>query len=86
MIEVQLALEGMAVGFDEYRQLCRVLAERDNPEATLVAWADRDRGLHSPACVQCEIGGEPGWEVYGRNHGGRLRFSVNNGAYVFVYS
>lgn len=86
MIDVRLDLQGLAAGFAEYQHLCRLLAARDNPDTTLVAWMDRRRDLHSPACVRCQIGDEPGWEVYGRNHGGRLRFSVNDGQYVFIFS
>lgn len=86
MIDVRLDLQGLAVGFEEYRQLTRLLAGKDNPDTMLVAWGDRERALHSPSYVRCEIHEEPGWEVYGRNHGGRLRFSVNGDAYVFIYS
>jgi hypothetical protein len=86
MTDVRLDLRGFAAGFDDYRQLTRLLAERDNPDTTLVAWADRARAAFSPSCVRCRIGDEPGWEVYGRNHGGRLRFSVNSDEYIFIYS
>ncbi|MHB1348833.1 MAG: AF1514 family protein [Desulfobulbaceae bacterium] len=86
MIDVRLDLLGLAADFDDYRQLTRLLAEKDNPDTSLVAWADRGRATFSPSCVRCQIGEEPGWEVYGRNHGGRLRFSVNSDAYVFIYS
>ncbi|MGE4559854.1 MAG: AF1514 family protein [Desulfobulbus sp.] len=30
--------------------------------------------------------GEPGWEVYGRNHGGRLRIAFNQETIVLIYS
>ena len=86
MINVRLDLQGLAAGFNEYRELTRLLAAGDNPDTTLVAWADRGRAIFSPSCVRCQIGDEPGWEVYGRNHGGRLRFSVNSDEYVFIYS
>ncbi|RJX18778.1 MAG: hypothetical protein C4563_09085 [Desulfobulbus sp.] len=86
MIDVRLDMLGLAADFDDYRQLTRLLAEKDNPDTSLVAWADRGRATFSPSCVRCQIGEEPGWEVYGRNHGGRLRFSVNSDAYVFIYS
>jgi hypothetical protein len=86
MIDVHLDLRGLVAGFDEYCQLTRLLAARDNPDSTLVAWADRGRDTFSPSSVRCRFGDEPGWEVYGRNHGGRLRFSVNSDEYVFIYS
>lgn len=86
MIDVRLDLQGLAAGFDEYRRLTGLLAARDNPDTTLVAWADRGRAIFSPSSIRCRIGDEPGWEAYGRNHDGRLRFSVNSDEYVFIYT
>ncbi|MHB1016157.1 MAG: AF1514 family protein, partial [Desulfurivibrionaceae bacterium] len=51
-----------------------------------LAWYDAHREAHSPGCVQCEIKGRPGWEVYGENHGGRLKIIFNQGEYVFIQS
>jgi len=86
MILVTVTLEGMEQDFDACREFTRLLARRDNPETMLVAWSDRIKNTHSPCCVKCTIGDEPGWEVYGRNHGGRLRFSFNNDTLVFIYT
>jgi hypothetical protein len=86
MIHVTMTIEGMEADFDACRQFTRILAGKENPETMLVAWSDRKQSTHSPCCLKCTIGNEPGWEVYGRNHGGRLRFSINRDKYVFIYS
>ena len=86
MEEVGLTVTGVDLDFDTARALALALASRDNPETMLVAWCDRDKGVHSPSCVKCEINELPGWEVYGRNHGGRLRIAVNDGAFVFIHT
>ncbi len=86
MQAVEIQVSGYTVDFDQAREMARLLAERDNEFATLVAWNDREKNVHSPQCLKCEIKGDPGWEVYGRNHQGRLRISVNSDTFVFIYS
>jgi len=58
MTDVRIDLQGIAAGFDEYRQFTRLLAERDNPDATLVAWADRARAAFSSSLTLCRHPGE----------------------------
>lgn len=86
MQPVIVELSGYEVDFEQARQMAELLALRDNEFATLVSWNDRAKGVHSPQCLKCEIKGDPGWEVYGRNHEGRLRISFNDDAFVFIYS
>ncbi len=86
MEEVTVTVTGVPLAFESARAIARLLAARDEPETMLVAWCDREQGKHSPSCVKCEIHGAPGWEVYGRNHGGRLRIALNNGAFVFIHT
>ncbi|BCO09023.1 hypothetical protein GF1_13990 [Desulfolithobacter dissulfuricans] len=86
MERVDITINGYAMDFDTARQIAALLASRDNEYTTLVAWNDRERNIHSPQCLKCEIKGEPGWEVYGRNHDGRLRISFNDDLFVFIYS
>lgn len=86
MQNVRITVEGISQDFETVRKMADVLAEQGNAFATLVSWNDRDRNIHSPQCLKCEIKGEPGWEVYGRNHEGRLRVSVNDDQFVLIYS
>jgi hypothetical protein len=86
MQRVEIQINGYEISFDQAREIARLLAEEDNDMATLVAWNDRERNIHSPQSLHCEIKGDPGWEVYGRNHEGRLRISINNDAFVFIYT
>ena len=86
MQRLEITIDGYPVDFELARTIATILAERENAETTLVSWNDRTRNIHSPQCLQCEIKGDPGWEVYGRNHGGRLRISVNRDTFVFIFS
>jgi len=86
MKPIALTLAGQELDFDLGRQLGNAIALAGNEEACLVSWGDNLRHLHSPSNLQCEIRGEPGWEVYGRSHGGRLRISINQDALVLIYS
>ena len=86
MRSLNIEMNGTAPDFESARLRAESLATGENPETMLISWADRRRGVHSPQCLKCEIHGRPGWEVYGENHGGRLRISVNGEQYVFIYS
>jgi len=86
MQRIEIDIRGFEVNFDLAREMARLVAEQENDMATLVSWNDAVRDIHSPQCLQCEIKGDPGWEVYGRNHEGRLRISINNDTFVFIYT
>lgn len=86
MDEVRIAVSGVGLDFATARRMAQAVAEAGNPEAELIAWCDAGQGTHSPSCVKCRIGDKAGWEVYGENHGGRLRVSINDRAYVLIYS
>lgn len=86
MEKIECRFDGYQINFEQAKSVATVLAQRDNEYATLVSWSDRDKGVHSPCCLQCEIKGEPGWEVYGRNHEGRLRISIDEERFVFIFS
>ncbi len=86
MEKVRLGVEGYTLRFMEAKEIAKILAERDNEYSSLVSWCDNERQVHSPQCLKCEIKGEPGWEVFGRNHEGRLRISFNDDQFVFIHS
>lgn len=86
MQKIQITLRGIDPDFATIRKMTDALALMENEYATLVAWNDRKRNIHSPRCLKCEFEDAPGWEVYGRNHNGRLRISVNNDQFVLIYS
>ena len=86
MIRIDINIKGFDPVFDDLREMANILAKRENQETMLVAWSDKKQNKHSPCCIKCQIGDEPGWEVYGRNHEGRLRISFNNDEYVFIYT
>jgi len=86
MEKVQCLFTGFTIDFEQARAVAKILAEPGNEFSTLVSWSDRDKGVHSPRCLQCEIKGEPGWDVYGRNHEGLLRISIDDDRFVFIFS
>lgn len=86
MVSISLHLEGYQVDFSLARKIAETIALQENPETSLVAWCDAEQGMHSPQGVRCEIQGEAGWEVFGRNHGGRLRISFDRDRMVFIHS
>ena len=86
MHSLSITISDYSLDFEQAKQIAELLALRDNEFATLVSWNDREKNIHSPQCLHCEIKGAPGWEVYGRNHEGRLRISINDDAFVFIYS
>jgi len=83
---LNLETNGSGLDFETARRRAAALAADENTETMLISWADRERQIHSPQCLKCEIKGRPGWEVYGENHGGRLRISVDDDRFVFIFS
>ncbi len=85
MLRISISIQGMEVDFDLAGAMAKLAALRQEQDTMLISWNDRCRDIHSPSCLKCEIKGEQGWEVYGRNHNGRLRVSVNDDDFVFIY-
>lgn len=85
MQEIRIEL-GDGAAFNECRDEARRLALQENPEAEIISWKNRENNSQSPCCLNCEFDGVEAWEVYGANHGGRLKIVVNNGLYVFIAS
>ena len=86
MERIECRFAGYVLDFEQAKALAKIIAAPGNEFAALVSWSDRDKVVHSPQCLQCEIKGEPGWEVYGRNHEGRLRISFDDDRFVFIFS
>lgn len=86
MERIECRFSGCVIDFERAKAIARIVAEQGNECATLMSWCDNDKGVHSPHCLQCEIKGEPAWEVYGRNHDGRLRISIDDDRFVFIFS
>lgn len=86
MERIECRFAGVVIDFEQAKAVAKIVAERENEFATLMSWCDRDKRRHSPHCLQCDIKGDPAWEVYGRNHDGRLRISIDNDRFVFIFS
>ena len=86
MQRIDLHLDDEGLNWDQARDAALAIASDDDEMTMLISWFDRARGKFSPSCCKCEIKDTPAWEVYGQNHGGRLRISINDDTYVFIYS
>ena len=86
MQAVTITTEGLSLTWDLARDLALAVARQDNDDPMLMSWYDRQRDKFSPSCCQCDIKEGPAWEIYGKNHGGRYRVSINDDDYVFIYS
>lgn len=86
MKNITIAVDGAELDWDVARDLAFSLANRHNEDPMLMSWFDKTTGKFSPSCCKCEIKDGPAWEIYGKNHGGRYRISVNDDTYVFIYS
>ena len=62
------------------------IARQGNPETMMIARCNRLTNSCSPCALGGDLGGRPGWEVYGETHGGRLKIVVNGGIYTFIFT
>jgi len=72
--------------FDVARSKARQLGLAENPESEIISWHNREADTQSPCCLHCDFGDVPAWEVYGRNHGGRIKVTAGDGRFVFIVS
>ncbi len=86
MQSIALSIDGIELDWDLARDLAFTIASRDDDMVMLMSWFDKDRNKFSPSCCKCDIAEGPAWEIYGKNHNGRLRISINDDDYVFIYS
>ncbi len=86
MQDIFISINGLVLDFDTAHSLTMTLAGKDNHETMLVAWFDKKMSRHSPTNVECSPRGLPGWEEYGINHSGKMKFIINNEEYVFIYT
>lgn len=86
MQEIKISVVGKEISQAEAQGLGQVIAQTDNPETMAISRYNRLANSCSPCCLGGHLGNKPGWEVYGENHGGRLRISINDGDYIFIFS
>jgi len=86
MLDVEIRISGYELDQAEAQKMAEQIAIHDNPEAICVARYNRLANACSPCCLKSSLGDKPGWEVYGENHGGRLKITFNEGDYVFIFS
>ncbi len=86
MESIAITVDGAGLDWNLARSLAYAIANRHDEDPMLMAWFDKITGKFSPSCCKCDIADGPAWEIYGKNHGGRFRISVNDDTYVFIYS
>ena len=86
MQNINIHVSGESLSQQQAQQIGQLIAERDNPDTMVVSRFNRKANACSPCCLKGAIGTRPGWEIYGENHGGRLKITINDGDYVFIFS
>lgn len=86
MKEIKIDISGCKITQKQAQGMAQLIAEQDNPETMAVSRFNRPANACSPCCLKGAMGGKPGWEVYGENHGGRLKITVNDGEFVFIFN
>ena len=86
MKEIKIDISGCEINQKQAQNIAQLVAERDNPETMAVSRFNRPANACSPCCLKEKMGSKPGWEIYGENHGGRLKIIVNDGEFVFIFS
>ena len=86
MENISISTDGVGLDWDLARDLAYAIANRNDEDPMLVSWFDKTTGKFSPSCCKCEIKDGAAWEIYGKNHGGRMRININDDTYVFIYS
>lgn len=86
MLEIKIWISGCPVGQPQAQEISRLLAAEGNRETICLARYNREADACSPCCLKGKLGAKPGWEIYGEKHGGRLKISVNDGNYIFIFS
>ena len=83
---ISINISGENLSQKQAQKIGQLLAEKNNPDTVVISRFNRIANACSPCCLKGEIGNRPGWEIYGENHGGRLKISINDGDYVFIFS
>ena len=86
MREIELTLTGCELDWELAAGISTMIATRQNSETMMIARYNRLTNACSPCCLKGNLGGKPGWEVYGESHGGRLKVIVNGGDFVFIFT
>ena len=86
MKDISVNISGDIPSQEQAQKIGQLIAERDNPETIVISRFNRLANACSPCCLKGKMGHKSGWEVYGENHGGRLKISINDGDYVFIFS
>jgi len=86
MKEIEIDLKGVDISQETAQEMSRLLAREGNQECTVIARRNRQQNSCSPCALGGDLNGRPGWEVYGETHGGRLKVSINQGDYVFIWT
>ncbi len=86
MQTITIEISEYALSQEQAQNIAQIIAAQDNADTTAISRYNRFTNACSPCCLKGPLGDKPGWEVYGENHGGRLKISFNNGDYIFIFS
>ena len=80
---IPIDLDADDLTFDHALREARKTAGSRYPNAMLISWFDRKRGVFSPSVHCCTD--RPGWVDYAVSRGGNLTVDVNHHQYVFIF-
>ena len=86
MKEIKINISGEPVRQAQAQKIGQVIAESENPDTIVISRYNKITNACSPCSLKGNLGDRPGWEVYGENHGGRLKITINAGEYVFIFT
>ena len=87
--DIDVGIRGdFKIDYDIAHDFSKVIAKRFNPESSLLAWHDKRKNACGPGevCKTSSVVDLVELERYGISHGGKLKISVDDGNYMFIYN
>jgi hypothetical protein len=81
---LKIEVEDDGLDFVRAKEIATREARRRAPDAMLLSWNDRRRGIFYPD-HECGSRQRPAWIVFAEARGGNLTVDINDGEYTFIF-